>query len=102
MYRHVISWSSYAALRSAARAADYSSQSPPSPGAQVLECDVCESQVHPARGRGAIVVGSPSFRCPHCGADGSHFFDVDDMRDERAQRRAQRLKDQELEDLIDT
>lgn len=67
----------------------------------MLECDVCGSQMRPARGRGAIVVGSPSFRCPHCGADGSHFFDIDDSRDERARRRVERMKENELEDLID-
>lgn len=79
-----------------------SSPPPLSPAAQVLECDVCESQLRPARGRGAVVVGSPSFRCPHCGVDGSHFFDIDDItRDDRARRRIERLKYNELEDLID-
>lgn len=59
---------------------------------QVYECDNCHMQMRPARGRAQSILKSRLFKCSSCGADGSSFFDIDNLDDPRAVKRLERLK----------
>eukprot|EP01039_Chlorochromonas_danica_P010378 gene10378-11493_t len=65
---------------------------------QVFECEKCHMQLRPAKGRGKKVLSNPRFRCSTCGSPASAYFDIDDMSDERAVERLERLKREENED----
>lgn len=65
---------------------------------QVYECEKCQMQLRPAKGRAKKVLSNPRFRCSRCGASASAYFDIDDMSDERAVERLERLKREENED----
>ena len=58
---------------------------------QIFECEVCQLEMRPARGRAEAIFGRPRFRCSRCGSKASAFFDVEDMNDERAVARLKRL-----------
>jgi hypothetical protein len=62
---------------------------------QVFECEVCEMQMRPARGRAAKIFGKERFRCARCGARASSYFDIDDPTDPRAVARRERLAAEE-------
>jgi hypothetical protein len=62
---------------------------------QVFECEVCEMQMRPARGRAAKIFGKERFRCAKCGARASSYFDIDDLTDPRALARRERLAAEE-------
>ena len=58
----------------------------------IYECEVCQMELRPAKGRAQIVLGKPHFRCPKCGAKAEKFFNIFDMKDERAKTRWERIK----------
>ena len=58
---------------------------------QTFECEVCKLEMRPARGRSEAIFGRPRFSCSRCGAKADAFFDVDDMEDERAVARKERV-----------
>lgn len=78
-----------------------SSESAPDVAFQVFQCDVCEMQMRPAKGRAAKIFGRERFRCARCGAKASSYFDIDDMSDERAVARRRRLEEAEARDDLD-
>jgi hypothetical protein len=53
---------------------------------------VCKLQIRPARGRAEAIFGRPRFRCSRCGSKAEAFFDVEDMEDDRAVARLERLE----------
>jgi hypothetical protein len=58
---------------------------------QTFECEVCKLEMRPARGRSEAIFGRARFSCSRCGAKAAAFFDVDDMEDERAVARKERV-----------
>lgn len=68
---------------------------------QVFECEVCEMQMRPAKGRASKIFSRDKFRCARCGSKASSYFNVDDMTDKRAVTRLEKLKNAELDDLQD-
>ena len=64
---------------------------------QVFECEKCQMQMRPAKGRADKIFGRERFRCSRCGAKASSYFNVDDMDDPRAVARLERLE-QEAEE----
>lgn len=68
---------------------------------QVFECDVCEMQMRPAKGRAAKIFGRERFRCARCGAKASSYFNIDDMSDKRAIARRKRLEEAEANENLD-
>lgn len=68
---------------------------------QVFECEVCQMQMRPAKGRAEKIFGRERFRCSRCGAKASAYFNIDDMDDPRAKARVERLKrEEEDEDYV--
>ena len=65
---------------------------------QVFECEVCQMQLRPAKGRAEKILGRERFRCSRCGAKASSYFNIDDMSDPRAVERLERFKREEEED----
>lgn len=65
---------------------------------QVLECERCGVQLHPARGRAERVLSNPKFHCSRCGAGASAFFDINSKTDPRALTRLERLEREAVED----
>lgn len=61
---------------------------------QTFECEVCKMEMRPARGRAEIIFGRERFRCSRCGSKASAYFNIDDMDDERAVARLERLKNE--------
>jgi hypothetical protein len=68
---------------------------------QTYECEVCQLEMRPARGRAEAIFGRPRFRCSRCGAKADAFFDVDDMEDARAVARLERLEAEANNDYDD-
>lgn len=68
---------------------------------QVFECDVCEMQMRPAKGRAAKIFGRERFRCARCGAKASSYYNIEDMSDARAVARKKRLEEAEANDNVD-
>ena len=68
---------------------------------QVFECEVCEMQMRPAKGRASKIFSRDKFRCARCGSKASSYFNIDDMTDKRAVARLEKLKNAELDDLQD-
>eukprot|EP01040_Poterioochromonas_malhamensis_P007982 gene7982-8627_t len=58
----------------------------------IYECEVCQMELRPAKGRAKIVLAKPAFRCPKCGAKSVKFFNIYDMKDSRAKARWERLQ----------
>lgn len=68
---------------------------------QVFECEVCEMQMRPAKGRAEKIFGRDRFRCSRCGSKASSYFNIDDLSDPRAVERIERLaKEKEDEDSL--
>lgn len=65
---------------------------------QVFECEVCQMQMRPAKGRAEKIFGRERFRCSRCGSKASAYFNIDDMDDPRAVARIDRLKREEEEE----
>ena len=80
---------------SAASAGVDSSDSSP---LQIFECEVCQMEMRPAKGRADVIFGRERFRCSRCGAKASAYFNVNDLSDERAVARLERIKEQEESD----
>eukprot|EP00600_Ochromonadales_sp_CCMP1393_P008002 CAMPEP_0174971066 /NCGR_PEP_ID=MMETSP0004_2-20121128/9770_1 /TAXON_ID=420556 /ORGANISM="Ochromonas sp., Strain CCMP1393" /LENGTH=225 /DNA_ID=CAMNT_0016220943 /DNA_START=47 /DNA_END=724 /DNA_ORIENTATION=+ len=69
---------------------------------QVFECEVCEMNMRPAKGRAEKIFSRERFRCSRCGARASAYFNIDDMNDPRAVARKERLeREAEEEDDYD-
>ena len=73
---------------------------------QTFECEKCQMQMKPAKGRAEVIFGKARFRCSRCGSKADAYFDIDDMTDPRAVARAERVKKEEerrarYEDLED-
>ena len=62
---------------------------------QTFECEKCQMQMKPAKGRAEVIFGKARFRCSRCGSKADAYFDVDDMTDPRAIARAERIKKEE-------
>lgn len=58
---------------------------------QVFECEVCQMQMRPAKGRASKIFGRERFRCSRCGSKASSYFNIDDKNDPRAVSRLLRL-----------
>jgi hypothetical protein len=58
---------------------------------QVFECEVCQMQLRPAKGRAEMVFGRRLFRCSRCGSKADAYFNIEDMSDPRAVLRQERL-----------
>ena len=68
---------------------------------QVFECEVCEMQMRPAKGRAEKIFGRERFRCSRCGAKASAYFNIDDLSDPRAVERLERIaREKEEEDSL--
>ena len=65
---------------------------------QIFECEVCQMEMRPAKGRADVIFGRERFRCSRCGAKASAYFNVNDLTDERAVARLERIKEQEESD----
>ena len=59
---------------------------------QVFECEKCQMQMRPAKGRAEKIFGRERFRCSRCGSKASAYFNIDDLTDPRALARLDRLK----------
>lgn len=59
---------------------------------QIFECEKCQLEMRPAKGRAEAIFGRPRFRCPRCGSKASAYFNVDDLSDPRAVTRLERLE----------
>jgi rubredoxin len=68
---------------------------------QTFECEVCQMEMRPARGRAQAIFGKERFRCSRCGAKADAYFDVDDMNDPRAVARKERLLKEQEDDFGD-
>ena len=69
---------------------------------QVFECEVCEMQLRPAKGRAEKILSRDRFRCARCGARASSYYDIEDMTDQRAVARIRKIEGAQAEqDLID-
>ncbi len=64
----------------------------------IYECEVCQMELRPAKGRAKIVLSKPAFRCPKCGAKSVKFFNIYDMKDSRAKARWERLQREKEEE----
>ena len=62
---------------------------------------MCGANFRPALGRGKAIISNPGFKCVACGADASHYFDVEDLSDPRAQRRKEAIAEREKFETID-
>lgn len=62
------------------------------PGFEIYECESCQMQMKPSKGRAKVVLKNPRFRCPRCNGSGKRYFDINDFTDPRALQRAERLK----------
>ena len=62
---------------------------------QTFECEKCQMQMKPAKGRAEVIFGKARFRCSRCGSKADAYFDIDDMTDPRAVARAERVKREE-------
>eukprot|EP01041_Mallomonas_annulata_P001370 gene1370-2643_t len=65
---------------------------------QIFECEKCQMEMRPARGRAETIFGRERFRCPRCGSKASAYFNVEDMTDPRAVARAERLEKEKNSD----
>ena len=62
---------------------------------QTFECEKCQMQMKPAKGRAEVIFGKARFRCSRCGSKADAYFDIDDMTDPRAVARAERVRKEE-------
>lgn len=62
---------------------------------QVFECENCQMQMRPAKGRAEKIFGREKFRCSRCGAKASAYFNIDDTNDPRAIARIERIQQEE-------
>lgn len=62
------------------------------PGFEIYECESCQMQMRPSKGRARTVLKNARFRCPRCNGSGKRYFDINDFSDPRALQRAERLK----------
>jgi DNA-directed RNA polymerase subunit RPC12/RpoP len=59
---------------------------------EVYECEKCQMQMRPAKGRAEKIFGRERFRCSRCGSKASTYFNIDDLDDPRATDRLDRLE----------
>lgn len=62
---------------------------------QVFECENCQMQMRPAKGRAEKIFGREKFRCSRCGAKASAYFNIDDLNDPRAVARIEKIQQEE-------
>ena len=68
---------------------------------QIYECEICQMQMRPAKGRAEKIFSRERFRCARCGSKASAYFNIDDMNDTRAVARMERLQQEEADDYGD-
>ncbi|KAJ1429054.1 hypothetical protein B484DRAFT_62400 [Ochromonadaceae sp. CCMP2298] len=68
---------------------------------QIFECEVCQIQLRPAKGRAESIFGRERFRCSRCGSKAESYFNIDDMEDVRAVDRKERLEQEAAQQLED-
>lgn len=68
---------------------------------QIYECEICQMQMRPAKGRAEKIFSRERFRCARCGSKASAYFNIDDMNDARAVARMERLQEEEANDYGD-
>jgi len=67
----------------------------------IYECEICQMQMRPAKGRAEKIFSRERFRCARCGSKASAYFNIDDMNDKRAVARMERLQEEEADDYGD-
>mmetsp|Transcript_28223 Transcript_28223/g.38851 ORF Transcript_28223/g.38851 Transcript_28223/m.38851 type:complete len:241 (+) Transcript_28223:3-725(+) len=65
---------------------------------QIFECEICQMQMRPAKGRADKIFSRERFRCARCGAKATSYFNIDDLSDPRAAGRLERLAREAEED----